>query len=101
MRGKLSPATLSRTSWHAGPCSLRAVDDFIAKDRELYGRRLGFPVIEEQPAGEDGSGRIQFFENGVVTLRDGKREIWLRPIGSNPALDAESNPALDRLESAG
>jgi Biotin-requiring enzyme len=40
---------------------------------------IGFPVTEEQPAGSDGSGRIQFFDNGVITLRDGKREIWLRP----------------------
>jgi hypothetical protein len=39
---------------------------------------LSFPVTEEQPAGANESGRIQFFENGVATLRDGKREIWLR-----------------------
>jgi hypothetical protein len=39
----------------------------------------GFPLTEEQPVGEDGSGRIQYFEKGVVTLRDGRREIWLRP----------------------
>ena len=40
---------------------------------------LGLPVTEEQPVGPQGSDRIQFFVNGVVTLRDGRREIWLRP----------------------
>ena len=39
---------------------------------------LGWPVSEEKPvAGRTGE-RIQFFENGVVTVRDGRREIWLR-----------------------
>lgn len=40
--------------------------------------RLGWPVSEEQAIGS-GDDRIQFFENGAVTLRDGKREIMLRP----------------------
>jgi uncharacterized protein with LGFP repeats len=40
---------------------------------------IGFPVSEEEPMSLDRSGRIQFFEHGVVALRDGKREIWLRP----------------------
>jgi hypothetical protein len=39
---------------------------------------LGCPVSEEQPMGAEGSDRIQFFENGIVTFRDGKREMWLR-----------------------
>jgi uncharacterized protein with LGFP repeats len=39
---------------------------------------LGCPVTAELPVGEDGSGRIQYFERGVVTLRNGKREIWRR-----------------------
>lgn len=55
-----------------------AVLDLIDQGGRLVGS-LGFPVSEEQPAGADGSGRIQFFEKGVVTLRDGKREMWLRP----------------------
>jgi hypothetical protein len=46
---------------------------------ELVGDRLGWPVTEERPVGADGPDRIQVFENGVVTLLDGKREVWLRP----------------------
>jgi ABC-type polar amino acid transport system ATPase subunit len=41
--------------------------------------RLVLPVTEEQPFGEDKSDRIQFFDNGVVTRRAGKYEVWLRP----------------------
>jgi hypothetical protein len=40
---------------------------------------LGFPNSEEQPIGANDSGRIQFFENGVITLRDGEGEMWVRP----------------------
>jgi hypothetical protein len=40
--------------------------------------RLGFPVTAEMAAGNGGD-RWQFFENGVVTLRGGKREVWVRP----------------------
>jgi len=40
---------------------------------------LGFPTSGEQPIGANDSGRIQFFENGVITLRDGNREMWVRP----------------------
>ena len=40
---------------------------------------LGFPTSEEQPIGANDSGRIQFFENGVITLRDGNGEMWVRP----------------------
>jgi hypothetical protein len=54
--------------WGDSPSSLRLVE---------FGK-LGSPVSEQQPIG-NGPDRIQFFENGNVTLRDGKREIWLRP----------------------
>jgi hypothetical protein len=40
---------------------------------------LGFPASEEQPIGASESGRIQFFENGVITLQDGHGEMWVRP----------------------
>ena len=40
---------------------------------------LGFPTSEEQSIGPNESGRIQFFENGVITLRDGHGDIWARP----------------------
>jgi hypothetical protein len=45
---------------------------------ESIREQLGFPVAAEKAAG-DGGDRWQFFENGVVTLRGGKREVWLRP----------------------
>jgi hypothetical protein len=46
---------------------------------ELNGDRLGWPVSPEKPVGGSAEETIQYFENGVVTLRDGNREIWLRP----------------------
>lgn len=49
----------------------------LIRDEGIRGR-LGFPVAAEQPSGNGGD-RLQFFENGVVTLRDGKREVWVRP----------------------
>jgi hypothetical protein len=52
--------------------------ELISRDHETK-QRLGLPISEDQPIGADGSGRIQFFENGNVTLRSGKRQIWLRP----------------------
>jgi hypothetical protein len=39
---------------------------------------LGFPVAPARPALGWRPGK-QIFEDGVITLRDGKREIWLRP----------------------
>jgi hypothetical protein len=53
--------------------------------------RIGSPVTEEQPVGTNGSDRIQFFQEGVVTLRDGKYEAWLRPEPISYG-DAEPNP---------
>jgi hypothetical protein len=73
----------------SGPVAVRkAVDDYIFQDRDLL-KRLGFPVSEEQPVGEDGSGCIQYFQNGVVTLRDGKYEVWVRP-------DPKSEPPVEQ-----
>jgi uncharacterized protein with LGFP repeats len=62
-----------------GPIAVRAE---IVELTELHDS-LGHPVSDEQPFGVDGSDRIQFFDGGVVTYRDGKYEIWLRP-DSNP-----------------
>jgi len=44
----------------------------------LVGDRLGWPVSQEESAGTGDGDRIQFFENGVVTLRGGRREAWCR-----------------------
>jgi uncharacterized protein with LGFP repeats len=51
--------------------------ELLFRDRELWDH-LGSPVSEEQPIGA-GADRIQFFDNGNVTLRDGRREIWVHP----------------------
>jgi hypothetical protein len=40
--------------------------------------QLGWPVSAEKPIGGNANERIQFFENGIVTVRDGKVEIWLQ-----------------------
>lgn len=45
---------------------------------ESIRERLGFPVAAEEPAGS-GADRWQFFENGVVTFRNGKLDVWVRP----------------------
>lgn len=39
---------------------------------------LGWPTSAEKSVDGRAEERIQFFEHGVVTVRDGKREIWLR-----------------------
>lgn len=49
---------------------------------------LGFPVTEERPIGTGESDRIQFFQHGVVTRRDGRYEVWIGP-GSSPGWPAE------------
>jgi uncharacterized protein with LGFP repeats len=41
---------------------------------------LGYPVSSEQRFGTGGADRIQFFEEGVVTVRDGVAEAWLSPV---------------------
>jgi uncharacterized protein with LGFP repeats len=51
--------------------------ELYSQDRRIS-ERLGWPTSEEFAAGKDETVRIQFFDNGVVTLRDGKREICLR-----------------------
>lgn len=54
-----------------------SVPNAIMKARGESG--IGYPVSEVQPSGDDGSGRIQYFEKGVVTMRDGRYEVWTRP----------------------
>ena len=48
------------------------------RDRQ-FPTKLGWPVSDERPIGPGDSDRIQFFQDGNVTLHNGKREIWLRP----------------------
>jgi uncharacterized protein with LGFP repeats len=77
--------------WYSesGPIAVRkAVFEFIAqagnmsmaqRRAKLLPVRLGFPVTEEASVSLGESDRIQYFENGVVTCRNGKYEVWLRP----------------------
>jgi hypothetical protein len=51
--------------------------ELIRRDESVE-KRLGFPVTEDEPTGTSDD-RWQFFENGVVTVRDGNREVWVRP----------------------
>jgi uncharacterized protein with LGFP repeats len=55
-----------------------ATQEIMSPDGRLPGT-IGFPVSDDKPAETGGGDRIQFFDDGVVTLRDGKREIWVRP----------------------
>lgn len=62
-----------------GPLSIdKSTLEFIDLDREMRGK-IGYPVSEQQVIGENDSGRIQFFDNGIITVRDGRHEIWMRP----------------------
>jgi uncharacterized protein with LGFP repeats len=63
-----------------------AIMQLIQEEDTLAGR-LGYPVSEEEPIGTSRHDRIQFFENGVATLQDQKREIWLRPDSKTPTLE--------------
>lgn len=49
----------------------------MISERSFSGK-LGVPLEHEQTIGASGTDRIQFFENGAVILRDGRREILLR-----------------------
>lgn len=41
--------------------------------------RMGFPVPQDYSLGPRAADRIYFFEHGIVTVRDGVVEPWLRP----------------------
>lgn len=69
------------TYWKSGsdPIAVhKALDDYIFQDHDLL-KRLGYPVAEEASLSTGETDRIQFFKGGVVTLRDGKYEVWVRP----------------------
>ncbi|MBO3747510.1 hypothetical protein J5X84_15640 [Streptosporangiaceae bacterium NEAU-GS5] len=42
-------------------------------------QRLGFPISAAKSLAADANETIQFFEHGVVTVRDGMAEAWMRP----------------------
>jgi LGFP repeat-containing protein len=70
--------------------------DFIEHDREVRGK-IGYPVSGQQVIGENYSGRIQFFDNGVITVRDGKHEIWIRPEVLKPASEPDDMAEIERI----
>jgi hypothetical protein len=41
--------------------------------------RIGFPVRREAPLAAEDEELVQFFEHGVVTVRNGAPDAWLRP----------------------
>lgn len=57
----------------AGP-----VVDLLRLDRSVE-QSLGFPTTAEASGGFAQQGRVQFFEHGVVTIKDGIAEAWSRP----------------------
>jgi uncharacterized protein with LGFP repeats len=61
---------------------------------ELVADRLGWPVSPEESIGGRDDDRIQFFENGIVTRRSGKLEMWLCPVPGDrpPAATTDAAP---------
>ena len=88
-----------RIFWQSdtGPISVLGGALEFTQDSGRY-RSLGYPLTEEEPVGADGSGRIQFFERGVLTWGDGEYEEWLRPdekaAEPDPAAHANDDGAL-------
>jgi uncharacterized protein with LGFP repeats len=56
----------------------RAIMDYLSRNDDLR-LRIGFPVREERSLTSEDDEQIQFFENGVVTVKNGAPEVWLRP----------------------
>lgn len=55
----------------------RDVADYLSEHDSEH-LRLGFPMQPEQDIGTSAGERVQFFEHGVVTVRGGTVEGWLR-----------------------
>jgi LGFP repeat len=77
------------TIYAGGGCDPVAVAseimELIGEDSPPWGQ-LGIPVSAEKVVASAGDESIQFFANGIVTLRDGKREIWLRRESQRPSI---------------
>ncbi|GAA1531127.1 hypothetical protein GCM10009827_056060 [Dactylosporangium maewongense] len=65
-------------SAHGAVAVSRVVADLLAGDAGLA-RKLGFPVAAERPMLHDVDDGVQHFEHGVVTIRGGVAEAWVRP----------------------
>jgi uncharacterized protein with LGFP repeats len=55
----------------------RVIMEHFTKHSRLR-RRLGFPVDKERSLRSEGDKRVQFFEHGVITIRNGMIEAWQR-----------------------
>jgi uncharacterized protein with LGFP repeats len=65
-----------------GPVPVTARVQRYLADHEAFRELLGFPVRPEAPVAIGDSGedlRVQLFEHGILTLRDGTVEAWVRP----------------------
>jgi LGFP repeat len=69
------PAGSARPDW---PVAVPAASLALIRCGERTRGRLGLPVTAEEPTGTGGDS-WQFFQNGVITVKDGKRQVWLRP----------------------
>lgn len=67
--------------WSSGS-SPAAVHKVTMRAITEYRMTLGLPVSDQQSVGKD-FGTAQYFENGIVTVRDGKCEVWVRPISAD------------------
>jgi WD40 repeat protein len=67
----------------------------ILSDDRWLARHLGFPTAGERALSPGET--IQFFEHGVVTVRDGTAQAWVRPSSTTPA----PLPAGPRAEPTG
>jgi uncharacterized protein with LGFP repeats len=69
---KFEGGTIFWTARHHAVAVSKAVDRLVFDPDANLRARLGYPV-----SGQEGG--VQYFENGVVTIRDGAPEAWLRP----------------------
>jgi uncharacterized protein with LGFP repeats len=63
---------------HGSVTVTRSVMDYL-RDTGLR-QRIGFPVKRENVLAGGDDEPVQFFEHGVVTIRKGVIEGWLRPV---------------------
>jgi LGFP repeat len=62
---------------HGSVTVTRSVMDYLTGNN--LRQRIGFPLTRENPLADGRDEPVQFFERGVVTVRKGMIEAWLRP----------------------
>ena len=68
---------------HGSVAVTRATVEYLT--RNGLDHRIGFPVKRENPLTSEDDDPVLFFEHGVVTVRKGVIEAWLRPEEAPPA----------------